>query len=61
MSEWLARCRQGELIEKAEDVFSDKTGEESQRGLAFRLLTDDQGAPDAIALRMRRAGDDIKF
>jgi two-component system CheB/CheR fusion protein len=57
MTEWLARCRRGELIKNVEDVFSDKTGEESPRVLALRLLTDDQGEPDAIALRTRRTGE----
>jgi two-component system CheB/CheR fusion protein len=57
MSEWLDRCRRGESIKKVADLFSDKTGEESQRVLGLKLLTDDQGDPDAIALRTRRVGE----
>jgi two-component system CheB/CheR fusion protein len=57
MSEWLARCRRGELIPQVEDVFSIKTDNESPRALALTLLTDDEGKSDAIALRTRRAGE----
>jgi two-component system CheB/CheR fusion protein len=54
MTEWLARCRRGEVIQKVEDVFSSKKDEQSPRVLALKLLTDDQGEPDAIAVRTRR-------
>jgi two-component system CheB/CheR fusion protein len=57
MSDWLDRCRRGEPIKNVQDVFSDKTGEESSRVMALRLLTDENGEPDAIAVRTRRAGE----
>jgi PAS domain S-box-containing protein len=55
--EYLRRCRNGEVIPKVEDIFVNKTGAEAPRLLAFRLLTDDQGEPDAIFLTSRRTGE----
>src|SRR5262245_61311066 len=57
IKEYLERCRHGEVVQKVEDVPVRKTNEESRRILALSLLTDDQGEPDAVALRTRRAGE----
>jgi two-component system CheB/CheR fusion protein len=57
MTEYLSRCRGGELIQKVEDVFLNSTDGKPPRVLALRLLTDDQGEPDAVAIRTRRAGE----
>src|SRR5262249_4113492 len=57
LGELLARCWRGDLIGRLEDVLVNKAGEESPRVLWLQLLTDDQGEPDAVAVRTRRAGE----
>jgi PAS domain S-box-containing protein len=51
ISELLQRCRTGELIQKVEEVLLNQSGKQFKSELTLGLLIDDQGDPDAVALR----------
>jgi two-component system CheB/CheR fusion protein len=56
ISELIARSRGGELIRDVQEKLVNKVGEKIQRVLTLAPLMDDQGKPDAVAIRTTHDG-----
>ena len=57
LEERLERCRQGDSIRSVECVRIDKSGREHKGLLTLSLLTDEQGKPDVISMRMTHVSE----
>jgi two-component system, chemotaxis family, CheB/CheR fusion protein len=53
LAEWLERCRKGEAIRSVEFRRLDKSGVQRKDLLTLSLLTDEQGAPEAISMTIK--------